>query len=84
MVDVAHDGDDGSAGLEVALLHLVVLLEVLGQEGGLLLLAWVDPAHLGAQLDGEELDHVVGQALVSRDHLALQQQEAHHVTGGAV
>ena len=74
----------GRAGPLVGLVLLVLLLEVAGQQLGLLLLAGVDQAHVGADLGREELDHVVGQRLRRHDHLALQQQEAHDVTGAAV
>ena len=50
----------------------------------LLLLARVDEADLGADLGGEQLDHVVGERLGGRDHLALLQQEADDVGRGAV
>ncbi len=49
-----------------------------------MLLAGVDQPDVGAELGGEELDHVVGERLGGRDHLALEEQEPHHVTGGAV
>ena len=84
VVDVAHDGDDRRARPLVLLVLLVLLVEVAGQELGLLLLAGVDQAHVGADLGGEQLDHVVGQRLGRHDHLALQEQEAHDVTGAAV
>ena len=41
----------------------------------LLLLAGVDEADLGADLGGEQLDHVVGERLGGRDHLALLQRK---------
>ena len=84
MVDVAHDRDDRRAWPLVGLLLLLVLLEVAGEQLGLLLLAGVDQAHVGADLGREQLDHVVGQRLGGRDHLALQEQEAHDVPGAAV
>ena len=85
VVDVAHDGDHRRARPQVGLvLFLVVVLEELGQELGLVLLAGVDQADLGADLGGEQLDHVVGQRLGGRDHLSLQEQEADHVAGRAV
>ena len=85
VVDVAHDGDDRRAGPQLRLVHLlVVVVEELGQQLGLALLARIDQSDLGAELGGEQLDHVVGQRLGGRDHLPLQQQEADHVTGGAV
>ena len=84
MVDVAHDGDDRGTGPLVGVVLLVLVLEVAGQELGLLLLAGVDEADLGADLGAEELDHVVGQRLGRHDHLALQEQEAHDVAGAAV
>ena len=74
----------GRPGPLVGLVLLVLVLEVAGQQLRLLLLAGVDQAHVGADLGGEELDHVVGQRLGRHDHLALQQQEAHDVTGAAV
>ena len=85
VVDVAHDGDDRRARAQLRLVHfLVVVVEELGQQLGLALLARVDESDLGAEFGGEQLDHVVGQRLGGRDHLPLQQQEADHITGGAV
>ena len=84
VVDVAHDRHDRRPGPLVGVLLLVLLLEVAGQQLGLLLLARVDEADLGADLGGEELDHVVGQRLGRHDHLALEQQEADDVAGAAV
>ena len=63
---------------------IVLAAEELGPQGGLLLLAGVDQADLGADLGGEQTDHVVGERLGGRDHLALEQEEAHDVAGGAV
>ena len=59
VVDVAHDGDHGRTGPEV-----VGLLVVVGQHGlelDLLLLTRVDEQDLGADVVGEQLDHLVGQ-----------------------
>ena len=84
VVDVAHDGDDRGPGPLVGVVLLVLVLEVAGQELRLLLFARVDQPHVGADLGREELDHVVGQRLRRHDHLALQEQEAHDVTGAAV
>ena len=67
-----------------SVLLLVVLVEELGQQLGLTLLAGVDQADLGAELGGEQLDHVVGQRLGGRHHLPLQEQEADDVTGRPV
>ena len=61
VVDVAHDGDDGRAGPLVGLVLFFLVLEVAGQQLRFLLLARVDQAHVGADLGGEELDHVVAQ-----------------------
>ena len=84
VVDVAHDGDDRRTGPLVLFVLLVLLVEVAGQELRFLLLAGVDQAHVGTDLGGEQLDHVVGQRLGRHDHLALQQQEADDVTGAAI
>ncbi len=85
VVDVAHDGDDRRTGPQVLLvLLLVVVVEELGQQFGLALLAGVDEADLGAEFGGEQLDHVVGQRLGGGHHLPLQEQEADDVTGRAV
>ena len=84
VVDVAHDGDDRRARPLVGLVLFVLVLEVAGEQLGFLLLAGVDQPHFGADLGGEQLDHVVAQRLRGHDHLALQQQEAHDVAGAAV
>jgi hypothetical protein len=85
VVDVAHDRDDRRTGDGV---FVVVLPEVLDAEHllelHLLLLARVDEADLRADLCGEEVDHVVGQGLRGRHHLALLEQEADDVGRGAV
>ncbi len=86
VVDVAHDGDDRRAdgpGLVGVVVDVVVDVEQL-LELDLLLLAGVDEADLGADLGGEQLDHVVGERLGGRDHLALLHEEADHVGRGAV
>ena len=84
VVDVAHDGDDGRPGPEVLLALFLYVFEVLGLELGFLLLARVDQADLGADLGGEELDHVVAQRLGGGDHLSLEEEEADDVAGRAV
>ena len=85
VVDVAHDGHDRRPGTQLRLvLFLVVVVEELGQQLGLALLARVDQAHLGAELGREQLDHVVGQRLGGRDHLPLEEQEADDVAGRTV
>ena len=71
VVDMAHDRDDRGARAQVLLALFLVLLEVLGLELRLLLLAGVDQADLRTDLGGEELDHVVGQRLGGGDHLSL-------------
>ena len=83
MVDVAHHGDDRRARA----LRLLVILVVVGEQGlelDLLLLARVDEQDLGADVVGKQLDHLVGQRLGGRDHLALLKQEEHDVGGRAV
>ena len=63
VVDVTHDGDDRRARRRSSPSSLLFfLLEVLGLQLGLLLLAGVDEADLGAELGGEQLDHVVARA----------------------
>ena len=84
VVDVTHDGHHRRTRPLVGLVLFLVVLEVAGQELGLLLLARVDQPDVGADLGREELDHVVGQRLGGHDHLALEQQETHDVTGAAV
>ena len=74
-------GGRGRSGL---VLVLVVVVEVVGLELGFLLLAGVDQADARAELGREQLDHVVGEGLGGGDHLALLEQEAHHVGGRAV
>ena len=83
VVDVTHDGHHGrprlrvehhpSSGQSQSLLEL-----------DLLLLARVDEPDLGADVGGEELDHVVGERLGRRDHLALLHEEPYDVGAGAV
>src|SRR5439155_144356 len=46
--------------------------------------AGVDEADLGAYVGGEELDHVVAKRLGGRHHVAVLEQEEHHVGRGAV
>ena len=84
MVDVAHDGHDRRAGTQSSSSLFLFFFEVLGLELGLLLLARVDQADLGAELGGEQLDHVVAERLGGGDDLALEEQEADDVAGGAV
>ena len=84
MVDVAHDGDDRRAGAQGLLVVVGVVVGEHPLELDLLLLAGVDQQHLGADLDREQLDHVVAQGLGGGDHLALLEQEADDVGGGAV
>ena len=84
VVDVAHDGDDGWTRPQVLLVLLLVVVEVLGLQLGFLLLTRVDQADGRAELSGEQLDHVVAERLGGGDHLALLQQEAHHVGRRAV
>ena len=92
VVDVAHDRDDRAAGagcrrprrrrrrrMTEQLVDAEALLEL-----DLLLLAGIDEADLGAELGGEQLDHVVGERLGGRDHLALLHEEADDVGRGAV
>jgi hypothetical protein len=69
--------------------HLVGLLVVLvgkvpGLELGFFLLARLHQTHLSADLGREQLDHVVRKRHGGRHHLALGEQEAHHVCGAAV
>ena len=63
VVDVTHDRDDGRPRPQIGLVLflVVVVLEILGEELGLLLLAWVDQPDVRAELGREELDHVVRQ-----------------------
>ena len=49
-----------------------------------LFLARVDQTNFGADVGGEQVDHVVAQGLGGRDHLALEHEEPHHVGGRAV
>ena len=73
----------GGRGRRLTRFLLVLELEA-GQQLGFLLLARVDQPDVGAELRGEQLDHVVGERLGGGDHLALEQQEPDHVTSGAV
>ena len=69
----------GGRGLGGDLVVLVVLVEELREQRGLLLLAGIDEVHDGADFGGVELDHVVREALHGRDDLALEEEEAHDV-----
>ncbi len=86
VVDVAHDGDDRRTMRLAGVLAVVVLVVELQQllQLDLLLFTRIDELDLGTDLGREQLDHVVGQRLRGRDHLALLHQEPHHVRGGAV
>src|SRR5207237_549097 len=82
VVDVAHHGDDRRAGSQV--LFVLVVVGEHGLELDLLLLAGIDEQHLGADVVGEQLDHVVRERLGGGDHLALLQQEEDDVGRRAV
>ena len=84
VVDVAHHGDDRRAR---PLLRRRLRRRSSSNSAwqlDLLLLTGIDQPDLGADLGGEQLDHVVGERLRRGDHLALLQQEAHDVGRGAV
>ncbi len=78
VVDVAHDGHDRWPGLQ-RILGVVLVVEVLEGELGLLRGARLDQHHLGPQLAGEDLDGLVGERDGGGDHLAVLEQEAQHV-----
>ena len=83
VVDVTHDGDDRRPRpLRVGVVVVVVVEQRL--ELDLLLLAGLDEQDVGADLEREQLDLLVGERHGRGDHLALLQQEAHDVGGGAV
>ena len=86
VIDVAHDGDDRRARLElaVAVVGEQLLDAELALQLDLLLLARVDQPYLRTDLGREQLDHVVGQRLRGRHHLALRHQEADDVGRRAV
>ena len=85
VVDVTHDGDDRWAPDGVVVLVVVEELDAqLLLQLDLLLLAGVDQADRGTDVGREQLDHVVGERLRGRDHLALLEQEADDVGDGAV
>src|SRR5690606_14763910 len=86
VVDVAHDGDDRRArpGLVLGDLAEQLVEAELALQLDLLLLARVDEPDVGADLGGEELDHLVGQRLGRRDHLALLHEEPDDVGRRAV
>ena len=58
---------------------VVFFAEVAGLKLGFLLFAGVDEPHVGADLGGKKLDHVVRKRHRGRDHLALGQQETDDV-----
>ena len=74
----------GGRGREARVLVLFVVVTEQRLELELLLLAGLDEEHLGAERLGDELDHLVGERLRARDHLARVEQQAHEVGGGAV
>ena len=76
-------GRVGHALVVVVLTEQLVDAEAL-LELDLLLLAGIDEADGGAELGGEQLDHVVGQRLRGRDHLALLHEEPDDVGRVAV
>ena len=84
VVDVTHDGDDRRARLEQRLFVVFVVFAEHRLQLELGLLAGLDEQHLGAELLGDELDHLVGQRLRAGDHLARVEQDPHEVGGGAV
>ena len=73
-------GGRGSLGVRVV---VVVVVEE-GLELELLLLAGLDEQDVGADLEREQLDLLVGERHGGRDHLALLEQEAHDVGRRAV
>ena len=84
VIDVPHHGHHRRPRTLVRVLLFVLFLEVARQQLGFLLLAGVDQADVGADLGGEELDHVVGQRLRRHDHFTLEHEEADDVACAAV
>jgi hypothetical protein len=78
-----HDGDHRRARLLTIGIVVVGVVEERLQLH-LLLLAGIDEQHVGADLEGEQLELLVGERHRGRDHLAVLQQEAHDVGRGAV
>ena len=74
----------GGRGVGGNLVVLVVLVEELREQRGLLLLTGIDHVHARADFGGVELDHVVTETLHRGDDLTLQEEEAHDVGGAAV
>ena len=72
VVDMAHDGDHGRAGLEVLVLVVV--------HHRVLLLRRHD-AHLAAHVVGDELDQLVAHGLRQSEHLAQHEQALDDVVG---
>ena len=83
MVDVTHDGDHGGAR-RLRLLVVVVAVVEHRLQLDLFLLAGIDEQQLGADLEREQLHLLVGERHRRRDHLAVLEQEADDVGGGAV
>jgi len=75
VVDVTHDGDHGRARCGGDLVVLVVFVEELGEQRGLLLLPGIDHVDRRADFGGVELDHVVAETLDRGDDLTLQEEE---------
>ena len=72
----------GRGALRVGIVVVVVVEQRLQLD--LLLLAGIDEQEVGADLEREQLHLLVGERHGRGDHLALLQQEAHDVGGGAV
>ncbi len=83
VVDVTHDGDDRRARLEQRLIVLVIGREECDQLD-LLLTAGLDDQDLGAELLGNQLDHLVGQRCRRGHHLARGEQDADEVCRRAI
>ena len=66
------------------LVVLVVFVEELGEQRGLLLLPGIDHVDRRADFGGVELDHVVAETLDRGDDLTLQEEESHDVGGAAI
>ena len=83
VVDMTHHDDDQ----RTRLLERVVVIVIVAEQRlqlELSFLAGLDEQNIGAERLGDQLDHLVGEGLRARDHLAGVEQQPHEVGGRAI